>query len=446
MLAIASATAVSWAAPTPPHTAEANFFWLLPTLPLWVLLFRAYGLYERDVKRINHAALDDVPVLAHALLVGTLLTWAYFRVFDALGRLILVEVIAFAIAALVLVPAYRTLFRRGVTRLAGAERVVLIGEASTLGGLARKIQTHPEYGVDPIGTVTLGDGEGPAPGLPILGRLGEIDFEEFVRRHAVDRLIVAHTEVDDRALLDLMQVCGALSVKVSVLPRYFDALGPSVEVDDIEGITVLDLNPLVLARSSRLFKRSMDLVGASVALLITAPIMALAAAAILIDSGRPVLFRQERVGRRGRAFRLLKFRTMVPDAERQTEGLLLQSRDPHWLHLEDDPRVTRVGRFLRKTSLDELPQLINVLRGEMSLVGPRPLLPYQDAQLSAWGRTRLDLAPGITGLWQVLGRTSIPFEEMVKLDTLYVTNWTLWMDVKLLLRTVRSVLTRRGAN
>jgi exopolysaccharide biosynthesis polyprenyl glycosylphosphotransferase len=267
-----------------------------------------------------------------------------------------------------------------------------------------------------------------------------------VRRHAIDRLIVAHDEVDDQALLELMRVCGTLSVKVSILPRHIDAIGPSVEVDDIEGVTVLDVNPLVLPRSSRFFKRCMDVVGALVAIILTSPLMVFAALAILIDSGRPILFRQERVGRRGKTFRLLKFRTMVPDAEAQTAQLLERSQDPHWLHLENDPRVTRVGAFLRTTSVDELPQFINVLKGEMSLVGPRPLLPYQDARLSPWGRTRLDLAPGITGLWQVLGRTSIPFEEMVKLDTLYVTNWTLWTDVKLLLRTVRSVLTRHGAN
>jgi exopolysaccharide biosynthesis polyprenyl glycosylphosphotransferase len=352
----------------------------------------------------------------------------------------------FALAALVLIPLFRSQMRRAVTRLVGAERVALIGDAASLGDLGRKIQTHPEYGVDPVGIVAVGRNGAAAAEMPVLGTLADIDVAEFVRRHAIDRMIVAHDEVDDHALLELMRACGSLSVKVSILPRHFDAIGPSVEVDDIEGVTVLDVNPLVLPRSSRFFKRCMDVTGAAVAIMLTSPLMAVCAVAILIDSGRPILFRQERVGRRGESFGLLKFRTMVPDAEEQTEALLERSQDPHWLHLEDDPRVTRIGAFMRTTSLDELPQLLNVLKGEMSLVGPRPLLPYQDARLSPWGRTRLDLAPGITGLWQVLGRTSIPFEEMVKLDTLYVTNWTIWLDVKLLLRTVRSVLTRRGAN
>jgi lipopolysaccharide/colanic/teichoic acid biosynthesis glycosyltransferase len=170
------------------------------------------------------------------------------------------------------------------------------------------------------------------------------------------------------------------------------------------------------------------------------------AIAIKLDSRGPVFFRQDRVGRRGRSFTLLKFRTMVPDAEQKAEGLWEQSDDPNWLKLDNDPRVTRVGRFLRHTSLDELPQLLNVLRGDMSLVGPRPLIPLEDEQITGWSRTRLELAPGITGLWQVLGRTSIPFEEMIKLDCLYVTNWSMWMDLKLILRTVPAVVLRRGAN
>jgi exopolysaccharide biosynthesis polyprenyl glycosylphosphotransferase len=235
-------------------------------------------------------------------------------------------------------------------------------------------------------------------------------------------------------------------VKVSVLPRYVDALGPSVEVDDIEGTTVLDLNPLVLSRSSRFFKRVTDVVGAAIALILISPIMAIIALAIRIDSPGPILFRQERIGRRGRRFALLKFRTMVVDAENRVSELLESSQDPHWLKLEHDPRVTRVGRFLRLMSLDELPQFWNVLRGQMSLVGPRPLIGSEDARVTGWARTRLDLAPGITGLWQVLGRTNIPFQEMVTLDTLYVTNWSLWLDIKLILRTFRIVLNRQGAN
>jgi lipopolysaccharide/colanic/teichoic acid biosynthesis glycosyltransferase len=159
-----------------------------------------------------------------------------------------------------------------------------------------------------------------------------------------------------------------------------------------------------------------------------------------------VLFRQERIGKGGRRFEVLKFRTMVKDAEAMTEELFAMSRDPNWLHLERDPRVTTIGRFLRMSSLDELPQLVNVLKGDMSLVGPRPLQESEDRVIGGWGRTRLDLTPGVTGLWQVLGRTNIPFEEMVKLDYQYVTNWSLWTDIRLILQTVPAVVRQRGAN
>jgi lipopolysaccharide/colanic/teichoic acid biosynthesis glycosyltransferase len=174
--------------------------------------------------------------------------------------------------------------------------------------------------------------------------------------------------------------------------------------------------------------------------------MLLAMIAVKLDSPGPVLFTQERIGRRGRPFRVLKLRTMCADAESRVGELTGLSRDPDWLLLDHDPRVTRIGRLLRHTSIDELPQLFNVLRGEMSMVGPRPLVPSEASRLDGWRLSRIDLTPGLTGLWQVLGRTRIPFEEMIKLDYLYVTNWSLWTDVRLMLRTLPVVLGRRGVN
>jgi exopolysaccharide biosynthesis polyprenyl glycosylphosphotransferase len=235
-------------------------------------------------------------------------------------------------------------------------------------------------------------------------------------------------------------------VKVNVLPQLFDALGPALDLDEIEGVPVLGAPPPVLSRSSRALKRTMDIFASLLALLLAAPLLIAIALAVKADSRGPALFRQIRIGKDGRRFRLIKFRTMTRDAESKTAELMRASKNPNWLFLEEDPRVTRIGRLLRRTSLDELPQLWNVLRGEMSLVGPRPLSEYDDQAVEGWGRTRLDLVPGITGLWQVLGRTNIPFEEMIKLDYLYVTNWSLWTDIRLILRTLPVVLFRRGAN
>jgi lipopolysaccharide/colanic/teichoic acid biosynthesis glycosyltransferase len=197
----------------------------------------------------------------------------------------------------------------------------------------------------------------------------------------------------------------------------------------------------------RVMKRALDVVGALALGLLTAPIMIAIGAAIRLASPGPVLFWQERVGEGGRAFELVKFRTMVLGADAMTAELMQRSHDPDWLLLDDDPRVFGVGRLLRLTSLDELPQLWNVLRGEMSLVGPRPLSVRDDLRVPDWARGRCDVKPGLTGPWQVAGRTTVPFEEMVELDCLYVaSNWSLRRDLELIARTVPAVLLQRGAN
>ena len=196
-------------------------------------------------------------------------------------------------------------------------------------------------------------------------------------------------------------------------------------------------------RSSRLLKRAFDLVAGSVALVVVAPVMAGIALAIRFDSKGPAFYRQPRVGRDGRHFQIVKFRSMVSDADDLKDRLrALNEAGCGLFKITNDPRVTRTGAFLRRTSLDELPQLLNVLRGEMSLVGPRPLVIDEDAQVVGLDRSRLHLTPGMTGPWQVLG-TRVPMQEMVGIDYLYVVNWSLWLDVKVLLRTVRHVL-RKG--
>ena len=219
-----------------------------------------------------------------------------------------------------------------------------------------------------------------------------------------------------------------------------EVVGSAVEFEDVDGITMLGVRPFGLSRSSRLLKRAFDIVAASVGLLVVAPLLAAIALAIRLDSKGPIFFHQVRVGRDGRHFRILKFRSMVVDAEGQKDRLrAFNEVGEGMFKLSRDPRVTRVGSLLRRTSLDEMPQLFNVLRGEMSLVGPRPLVVDEDAQVLGLDRSRLHLTPGITGPWQVLG-ARVPMQEMVGIDYLYLASWSLWLDLKLLLRTVRHVL------
>jgi exopolysaccharide biosynthesis polyprenyl glycosylphosphotransferase len=423
---------------------------VLPTLFIWLVLFKLYRLYERDAKRITHMTLDDLPWIAHAVLIGTLLFWGYSKV-APMTQLSFAETAVFATTTLLTMTVLRAGVRNSLPRVLGPERVLLTGNDSAVEPLIRRFEQNPNYGLVAVGRLSSpGDHDHPASmrrsgvGPPYLG--GVEALANAATLTGASRLVISRPAFSDAQILEMIDVCRRLGVKVSILPDAVDALGPATEIDQVEGITILGLNPPVLSRTSRWLKRGFDLFVAGVLLLVLLPFLPLVALAIKLDSGGPIFFGQTRVGKAGRHFKVWKLRTMCSDAEDRRDALLSSSRDPHWLLLDHDPRITGVGRLLRRTSIDELPQLWNVIRGEMSLVGPRPLPEEEDAQIGGWERTRLDLTPGITGLWQVLGRTSIPFAEMVKLDYVYVTNWSLWLDFKLLLRTLPVVLGRRGAN
>jgi exopolysaccharide biosynthesis polyprenyl glycosylphosphotransferase len=258
----------------------------------------------------------------------------------------------------------------------------------------------------------------------------------------VDRIIIAPRS-DQADVTELIRLAKSAGVQVTLLPRMLEVVGSSVHFEDVDGLTMLGVRPFGLSRSSRVLKRAFDLVCTTIGLIFVGPAIAAIALAIRLDSKGPVFFRQIRVGRDGRPFHIMKFRSMVVDAEQQKERLrALNEVGGGMFKISDDPRATRVGAVLRRTSLDELPQLFNVLRGEMSLVGPRPLVTDEDELVRGLDRSRLHLTPGMTGPWQVLG-SRVPMQEMVGIDYLYVANWSLWLDLKLLLHTARHVL-RRG--
>ncbi len=246
-------------------------------------------------------------------------------------------------------------------------------------------------------------------------------------------------------MLNLVRTLKAVGVRVSVLPRLLEVVGSSVEFDDLHGVTVMGVRRFELTRSSAASKRVFDLLGASLGLLAVAPLLLVIAIAIKLEDGGPVFFAQQRVGRWGKRFRMLKFRTMVPDADELKDSLRDRNEAKEGLFkIAEDPRVTRTGRWLRRSALDELPQLWNIVRGEMSLVGPRPLVVDEDQRVEGWHRRRLELMPGMTGPWQILGPARVPLREMVAIDYLYVANWSLWTDIKILMRTIPHVLGRRG--
>jgi exopolysaccharide biosynthesis polyprenyl glycosylphosphotransferase len=428
-------------------TAEAGL-WALVTVLAMLGAFTFYRLYERDRQQIAVSTLDEIKEFVNAV---TLVS--FFELFAgtalSLGGLRYpgpVPVLLFWVFALALLPLARGIFRHFVVpRLDNPQNAVIVGAGQVGQMMARKIRKHPEYNLRLVGFL---DDE-PQPlaedldELRVLG--GEDDLVTTLRRYHVGRVILAFSRRPHGRVLEVIRNAGLKEVHLSIVPRYYEIVAANAGVVDVEGIPVLEVPAARLSRLARLVKRAFDVAFASLLLLFAAPVFAAVALAIKLDSRGPVFFRQARMGRSDKVFRIFKFRTMVDDAEEARDALLEANESTGPLFkIREDPRVTRVGRWLRRFSLDELPQLLNVVTGEMSLVGPRPFPVYEDEQINGWARRRLDLTPGMTGVWQVLGRNDIPFEEMVKLDYLYVNNWSLWWDMKLLLRTVPIVLRRRG--
>ena len=305
----------------------------------------------------------------------------------------------------------------------------------------RLMETLPaEGGVTVVGFVD----DDPKDPTGCLGKLAELG--DLCERLGVDHVIVAFTRSASEDIIEALRpIQGRLPI--TVVPRLFDVLPVTANLHELgSGITGIGLPTAALGSVPRVLKRSMDVLGAGAALLLLSPVLAVVALCIRLTSKGPVLYRQDRVGHRGESFEVLKFRSMYvaqeSDDPSQLSGEAVKGPFPK---LKDDPRVTSVGRFIRRTSVDELPQLWNVVRGNMSLVGPRPFIPRDAAFISGWHQRRYSVRPGITGLWQVSGRNNLTFEEMCPLDSLYVTSWSVGLDLRILLRTLRAVLTSRGA-
>ncbi len=348
-------------------------------------------------------------------------------------------------AALVTIPATRTTVRAArARRMSAPQQTIIVGAGAMSHNLARKLRRDPS--VDLVGFVDSDPVAVPddLADVPLLGR--EEDLVEIINRTQAQKLIVSFSRNNPEALVELIRNHSLHQIDIAIVPRYFDVLTADAVLDDINGIPVIDLAAGGLSRRAHIMKRMLDLVITVAMLPIIIPAFAVIALLIKVDSRGPVFFRQPRTGRRESVFNIVKFRTMRIGAEGERDTLLADNeRGGPLFKMTDDPRITRVGRILRTTSLDELPQLINVLMGQMSLVGPRPFVTYEDAQITGWARQRLDLSPGVTGLWQVMGRSDITFDEMLRLDHLYVTRWSLAGDLKILLQTIPAVLLRRNS-
>jgi exopolysaccharide biosynthesis polyprenyl glycosylphosphotransferase len=435
---------------------------------LWfVVLVRLVSNAYYDLYRLRgeFSYLDECLRVFRAAAVGSLLVvaWAFlyrggfeFRAFSyARGVFVLDFFLALAAytALRLATRAVQSAVRRREVNLIPT---LVVGRGAEAAMCVREMRARRELGYRVIGVVDTGAVKGVPlgeefEGVPVVADLDGLP--EAIRETGANEVIITDTTLSGDMLFEVMMRVGRRrGVEFRVAPSLFNCLPRKTEVDQIGVLPVITLFREPLGQGARLVKRAFDVLAAAAALVLLSPLWVLMAVLIKLDSKGPVLYRQERVGMDGRIFLFLKFRTMRTGADdrehrdfqrRYIEGRpetnLGDSLRPVY-KLHDDPRVTRTGRWLRRTSLDELPQLLNVLRGDMSLVGPRPPIPYEVEAYALWHRKRLDMKPGMTGLWQVSGRNRLSFDEMVRLDLFYIENWSLWLDLKIMLRTLPVLL------
>jgi exopolysaccharide biosynthesis polyprenyl glycosylphosphotransferase len=414
-----------------------------------LLMLVAFQMDQVYVRWRGRPWLDQAYRIVNAAAKSVVVMLAITFLFQPLqySRLLLIEagiVAAFLLAVSRIVQ--NKILERQYARGIGVARVIIVGAGEIGRTVMRTIVAQPELGYRVVGFLD----DNPEKGQTNIGRfkaLGSLqNLPRLIETEAVDEVIITLPWMYHRTIMAVVRECERWRVSARIVPDLFQMSLSQVDVDDLGGVPLIGVREIGLERGARLVKRGVDVVGAILGLTLGLPILAMIALAIRIDSHGPVMFSQTRVGAGGRLFEIFKFRSMREGAEAELEQLReLNEADGPLFKIHDDPRLTNVGRFLRRTSLDELPQFWNVLRGEMSLVGPRPAIPDEVEAYLEWHKRRLEARPGMTGLWQVSGRSLLSFDEMVLLDIYYIENWSVWLDFKILLRTVPQVLFGDGA-
>jgi exopolysaccharide biosynthesis polyprenyl glycosylphosphotransferase len=430
-----------------PSASGRQVLLLLVAAVTWLGAAKLYGLYDADAKRPNHSTADEILTLFHLTTIGVavLLVTAWGT---GLAHPTLASSLGLWALSFVSIVFARSLARFYCVRHpAFVQNTIIVGAGDVGQALARKLLQHPEYGLKVMGFVDSHPKERreDLQDLTLLGTQPELPA--LVREHSVDRVLFAFSNDRHEELIRLVRLLRDLNVRIDIVPRLFEIL-PRAD-HTVEGIPLVSLPAFRLSRTAQVRKRVFDIVVAGVGLFLIAPLFLVIALLSRIERHGPVFFKQLRMGAGKKPFYVYKFRTMVSDADERKSSLAHLNKhaqnggDPRMFKIPNDPRVTPLGRILRRYSLDELPQLVNVLKGEMTLVGPRPLILEEDRHVPEWARRRLELKPGITGLWQVLGNSHTSFEEMVRLDYEYVATWSMWRDFQLMLKTLPVVAGRR---
>ena len=406
-------------------------YWVVLGGPVWVLLAKLHGLYDRDQRALRVLTVDELPRIFLWGVTGTTGTTMLISALEpatvTLSTIVAVWIVACGSAVLL-----RTAARSAWRLLTPPERTLIVGGGGLAAAATRRLLLFPDIHLQLVGK--------PAP------HADAATLRRTLRQRDIDRVILASESIDEALIADLLSTCRREKVKLSIVPPVRAMFGTAVQLDNVAGLPFLQYNTWDVSRSTLLLKRALDLSCSVLAIAVFLPVAALVALAIRFDTGGPIIFLQRRAGRGGRPFRMFKFRTMVVGAEDALAELVpFDELDEPVFKLRDDPRVTRVGRFLRRTSLDELPQLVNVLRGDMSLVGPRP---EQIDLVDRYGpeeRVRLAVKPGLTGPMQVSGRGELTLDERLAVEREYIENLALGRDLRILALTMPAVIGARGA-
>ncbi len=425
-----------------------SHLFLIPLLLALILGFLQY--FEGDVspRHSNMLKYTWAVFRALSLSIGIILTLLFFLNIQYVSRVV---ILIFSIAEFFVLIGVRAIllhyFKKSIKSGKNYLNILVIGTGIRARELMKALQEKTEWGVRIVGCLDPNPrfvGE-KVDGVPVLGTVATIS--DCLKKHVIDEVIVAIPRSLLRDAEPIAQACEEEGIKLRFMADLFSVQVARVSLAQVGNIPLLTMEPVAQDQSKLFVKRIFDLVLTILAMPVVLPIMALVALAIKIDSPGPVFFVQERVGLRKHLFPLFKFRSMCVDAEEKLKEIehLNEAEGPIF-KIRNDPRVTRVGRFIRRTSLDELPQLFNVLRGEMSLVGPRPM-SQRDVALFDSGiqRKRFSVKPGITCLWQISGRSNLPFDKWLELDLQYIENWSLWLDIKILIKTIPAVLLSKGA-
>jgi exopolysaccharide biosynthesis polyprenyl glycosylphosphotransferase len=413
---------------------------------IWLAIFKLIGLYE---ERKFSALIDELAALVLGVTISALTLISLLFLYQEFWVSRLVIVNAWWISLILLsFLRFGVYFLKRVLRLRGwgVKNTLVLGAGEMGQLITLKVGRDKTLGYRVVGFL---DDDPEKMGksfhnVLVVGAISKIF--EIVKEEKIDEVIVASTRISVQRILDIITECERFGIEFKIVPGILELIASRLDVDDVGGVPLLTVSEIKLQGFNAVLKRCTDILFSAIGILILSPFFILFALLVKYTSKGPILFLQERVGLDGKTFSMYKFRSMVKNAEELLpEVKHLSEAEGNLFKIKDDPRITPLGKFMRRWSVDEYPQLFNVLFGHMSLVGPRPPLPREFSNYTVWHKKRLRVRPGITGLWQVSGRSLLPFEDMVRLDIYYIENWSLWLDFKILLRTVFVVFLGSGA-